>query len=68
MMLPRTVAINKYYYNNKINKNTMRVDLDKNLDKDAFNNIKTAIGYPPKSPLSKISSVNFCKLAKITKN
>ena len=24
----------------------MRVDLDKNLDKDAFNNIKIAIGYP----------------------
>ena len=24
----------------------MRVDLDKNLDKNTFNNIKTGIGYP----------------------
>ena len=33
----------------------MRVDLDKKLDKYAFNNIKTAIGYLPKSALRKIS-------------
>ena len=45
----------------------MRVDLDKNLDKDAFNNIKTAIGYPSELALCKISCVNFCKLAQITK-
>ena len=27
----------------------MRVDLDKNFDKNEFNTIKTTIGYPPKS-------------------
>ena len=45
----------------------MRADLDKKLDKDAFNNIKTAIGYPPKLALRKISYINFCKLAQIAK-
>ena len=44
----------------------MRVDLDKNLDKDKFNTIKTAISYPLKSALGKISYVNISKLAQIT--
>ena len=35
--------------------------------KDAFNNIKTAIAYPPKSALCKIDYVNVYKLAQITK-
>ena len=43
----------------------MRVDLDKNLDKDVFHNIKTTIGYPPKLAWNKIRYVNFCKLAQI---
>ena len=43
----------------------MRVDLGKNLDKYVFNTIKTAIGYPPKSALGKISYVNWHKLQKI---
>ena len=43
----------------------MRVGLGKNLDKYVFNTIKTAIGYPPKSALSKISYVNWHKLQKI---
>ena len=45
----------------------MRVDLDKHLDKDVFHTIKTTISYPPKSDCNKISSMNFFKLAKITK-
>ena len=44
----------------------MRVDLDKNMDiKDIFHTIKT--GIPPGSAWNKISDVNFCKLAQITK-
>ena len=45
----------------------MRVGMDKNLDKDVFNNIKTTIGSPPKPALCKISYVNFCKLTQISK-
>ena len=45
----------------------MKIDLDKNLDKDLFRTNKTAIGYPPKLACNKISYVNFCKLAQITK-
>ena len=45
----------------------MRVHLDKNLDKDVLQTIKTAIDYPPKSAWSKISYVNFRKLEQITK-
>ena len=45
----------------------MRVDLNKNLDKDVFHTIKTAIGHPPKSAWNKISYVNFRKLAQIAK-
>ena len=45
----------------------MRVDLYKNLDKDVFDIIKTAIGYPPQFAWNKIIYVNFCKLAQITK-
>ena len=45
----------------------MRVDMDKNLVKDVTNTFKTAISYPPKLALVKISYVNFCKLAQITK-
>ena len=40
----------------------MKVDLDKNLDKDVFHTLKTAIGYPPELSWNKISNVNFCKL------
>ena len=43
------------------------VDLGKNLDKDVFDTIKTAIGYLPKSAWNKISYVNIFKLAQITK-
>ena len=46
----------------------MRVDKDKGvLDKDVFHTIETTIGYPPKLAWNKISYVNFCKLAQITK-
>ena len=45
----------------------MRVDLDKNLDKDVFHTIKTTIGYPRKLVRNKISHVNFSKLGQITK-
>ena len=45
----------------------MRVDLDKNLDKDIFHTIKTTIGYPPELPWNKISYVTFCKLTQTTK-
>ena len=42
----------------------MRVNLNKNLDKDVFRIIKTVVeDYSPKSALNKISAVNFCKLA-----
>ena len=41
--------------------------MDKNLDKDVFHTIKTAISYPPESAWNKISYVNFCKLTQITK-
>ena len=40
---------------------------EKTLYKDVSNTIKTAIGYPPKLALDKISYVNFCKLTRITK-
>ena len=46
----------------------MRVDLDENGEKDVFHTIKTAIDYPLKSPLNKISYVRFCKLTQVTKN
>ena len=42
-------------------------DQDKSLYKDVSNTIQTAISYPPKLALDKISDVNFCKLAQITK-
>ena len=45
----------------------MRDDLDKNLDKDVSNTIKTATGYSPELALDKISCVNFYKFAQITK-
>ena len=45
----------------------MKVYLYKNLDKDAFNNIKTAIGYLPKSASCKISYVNFVNWQKLQK-
>ena len=42
----------------------MRVNRNKNLDKDVFHVIKTAVvDYPPISDLNKISAVNYCKLA-----
>ena len=44
----------------------MRVDLDKNLNKEVFHTIKTGIGYPPKLFWNKISYVNLCKLGQIT--
>ena len=40
---------------------------DKTLYKDVSSTIKTAIGYPPKLALDKISYVNLCKLVQITK-
>ena len=46
----------------------IRVDLDKNLDKDVFHTIKTGIGYPLKSASNKINHVIFSKLAQIMKN
>ena len=45
----------------------MMVDLDKNSDKDVFHTMKWEVGYSPKSTWNKISHVNFCKLAQITK-
>ena len=45
----------------------MSVDLDKDLGKDVFHTIKTAIGYPPESVWNKISDANICKLTQITK-
>ena len=45
----------------------MRVDVDKNLDKDLLHTIKTTTGNTPKSAWNKISCVNFCKLAQILK-
>ena len=45
----------------------MRVNLDKNLDKDVSQTIKTEIGNPPKLPRNKVRYVNFCKLTQITK-
>ena len=45
----------------------MTVNLDKNLDKDVFHTIKIAIGSTLKSAWNKISYVNFCKLAQVTK-
>ena len=45
----------------------MKVNTDKNLDKDVFNTIKTAIDYPPKAAWNKITYINFCKLAQIKK-
>ena len=46
----------------------MRDDLDKILDKDVLNTIKTAIGYQPKLALDKISYVNFLDWYKLQKN
>ena len=43
-------------------------DQDKTLYKDVSNIIKTAINYPPKLAMDKVSYVNFFKLAQITKN
>ena len=45
----------------------MRDDLEKHLDKNVSNTIKTAIRYPLELDLDKISYVNFYKLAQITK-
>ena len=45
----------------------MRVNVDINLDKDAFHNSETPVGYPPKLTLHKISYINFCKLAQLMK-
>ena len=45
----------------------MRVDMEKNVNKDVFRIIKTAISYPPKLARSKTSYANFCKLTQITK-
>ena len=45
----------------------MKIDLNKNFDKDVFHIIKNTISYPLKSAWNKISSVNFCKLEEITK-
>ena len=44
----------------------MKVDLDKNLDKDVFHTNKTDISNPPKLAWNKISYVNSCKLTQIT--
>ena len=41
--------------------------MDKNLDRNVFYTIKIVIGYLPKLAWNKISYVNFCKLAQITK-
>ena len=43
-------------------------DQDKTFYKDVSNIIKTAINYPPKLAMDKVSYVNFSKLAQITKN
>ena len=43
-------------------------DQDKTLYKNMSNTIKTAIDYPPKLALDKISYVMFYKLEKITKH
>ena len=45
----------------------MRVELDKNLDKDMFHTIQTAISYPPELAWKKISYMYFCKLTQVTK-
>ena len=45
----------------------MRVGLDKNLDKDVFHTIKTAMAYPPELAWNKISYINFCELTQIAK-
>ena len=45
----------------------MMDDQDKTLYKDVSNTIKTAVGYQPILALDKISYVNFCKQAQITK-
>ena len=45
----------------------MSVDLDKNLNKDVFCAIKTAVDYPTKLAWNKIIFVNLCKLGQITK-
>ena len=42
------------------------MNVDKNLDKDVFHTIESAIGYPPKLAWNRITYVNFCKLAQIT--
>ena len=41
--------------------------MDKNLGKNVFHTIKTAIGYTPKLAWNKISYAHFFKLAQITK-
>ena len=40
----------------------MSVNLRKNSDKDAFNNFKAAIDYPPKLALSKINLHKFLQI------
>ena len=45
----------------------MKDEQDKTLYKNVSNAIKIVIGYPPKLALNKVSYVNFCKLAQITK-
>ena len=45
----------------------MRVNLDKNLNKDMFHTIKITINYPPKLAWNKMNYLNFCKLAQSTK-
>ena len=45
----------------------MRIDLDKNLNKDVFHTIKATISYPPKLAWNKIRYVIVCKLRQITK-
>ena len=45
----------------------MRVNLDKNLNKDMLHTIKITINYPPKLAWNKMNYLNFCKLAQSTK-
>ena len=45
----------------------MRVDLGKNLDKNMFHAIKTAIGYAPKLAWNKIGYVIFINEYKLRK-
>ena len=45
----------------------VRVNLDKSLDEDVFDTIKTTIGYPLKSAWKRISYTDFCQLPQTTK-